>query len=66
MRILSVALLAAAAACSSGSSAPPPGGNPAPDFALLDVNQTSATFNQPVSPRDHIGRVSAYYFGSAT
>ena len=52
------------AACGGG------GGPSAPvvvaDFLLPDVNTTSTTFDTDVSPRDHIGRVSAWYFGSAT
>ena len=46
-------------ACSSGDAR-------APDFALLDVNPDSATFNLAVSPRDHVGHTTAWYFGSAT
>ncbi len=37
-----------------------------PDFALVDVNPTSSTYNQPVSPRDYLQEVSAWYFGHAT
>jgi hypothetical protein len=37
-----------------------------PDFVLLDVNPDSATFNLDVSPRDHVGHTTAWYFGSAT
>ena len=40
-------------------------GQPAPDFALLDVNPTSATYNQTVSPRDYRQTVSGWYFGKA-
>ncbi|MEM8678941.1 MAG: hypothetical protein AAGF97_06300 [Planctomycetota bacterium] len=36
------------------------------DFSLIDVNPTSKTYNQPVSPRDYLGQVSAWYFGHAT
>jgi hypothetical protein len=39
---------------------------PVPDFSLLDVNPASPTANQPVSPRDYLMRVSAWYFGHAT
>ena len=39
---------------------------PAPEFALVDVNATSATFDQAVSPRDYLQKVSAWYFGHAT
>jgi hypothetical protein len=38
----------------------------APDFQLLDVNSTSMTFNQLVSPRDYLEQVSGWYFGHAT
>ncbi len=37
-----------------------------PDFHLVDVNATSPTYNQSVSPRDFLGQVSAWYFGHAT
>jgi hypothetical protein len=36
------------------------------DFSLLDVNPHSATYNRPVSPRDFLGEVSAWYFGHPT
>lgn len=36
------------------------------DFSLLDVNPTSSTFNQLVSPRDFDSVVSAWYFGRST
>ena len=36
------------------------------DFSLLDVNPTSPTFNQTVSPRDYDQGVSAWYFGRST
>lgn len=35
------------------------------DFSLSDVNTSSATYDQPVSPRDFVGEVSGWYFGSA-
>jgi hypothetical protein len=37
-----------------------------PDFGLVDVNPTSSTYDQAVSPRDYLGQVSAWYFGHAT
>jgi hypothetical protein len=43
---------------------PPP--SPEPDFSLLDVNTSSARHDDLVSPRDYMGKVSAYYFGHAT
>ena len=41
-------------------------GEAMPDFALVDVNATSSTFDQAVSPRDYLQQVSAWYFGHAT
>jgi predicted small lipoprotein YifL len=41
-------------------------GTLAPDFSLSDVNPASGTYNQPVSPRSQLGKVSAWYFGHAT
>lgn len=38
----------------------------APDFSLVDENPNSTTYQQKVSPRDYLGKVSAYYFGQAT
>ena len=38
----------------------------APDFSILDVNPNSATFDSTISPRDYLGRVSAWYFGHST
>jgi len=53
------AVFAAVCAASSTAVATPI----APDFALSDANPNSATNNQPVSPRDYLGQVSAWYFG---
>ena len=52
----------------AGCGSPDDGGGTftkAPKFSLLDVNDTSATAGQEVSPRDAIGRVSVWYFGHA-
>ena len=54
-------------ACSDPDSASvflPP--DAALDFALMDVNPNSASFGVEVSPRDHLGHLSVWYFGSAT
>ncbi|MEC9096608.1 MAG: redoxin domain-containing protein, partial [Planctomycetota bacterium] len=40
--------------------------NLVPDFSLLDVNETSSTYQVEVSPRDLNGNLSVYYFGLAT
>ena len=37
-----------------------------PEFALVDVNPSSPTFGQTVSPGDYDGQVSAYYFIHST
>lgn len=36
-----------------------------PDFALEDVNSTSFTYEQQVSPRDYLHQASGWYFGHA-
>jgi len=36
------------------------------DFTLIDVNPNSATSGQPVSPRQYLSRISAWYFGHST
>ncbi len=41
-------------------------GDQMPDFARMDVNSTSATSGQVISPRDYEGQVSGWYFGHAT
>jgi len=37
-----------------------------PDFLLLDKNPNSPSFDEPVSPRDYLQRVSGWFFGYAT
>lgn len=37
-----------------------------PDFSLADANPSSSTFGLDVSPRDYLGKVSAWYFGWST
>jgi len=37
-----------------------------PDFSLQDVNPNSLTFSQAVSPRQQLGKISAWYFAHAT
>jgi hypothetical protein len=46
-----------------GGSMPP---TIAPDFGIADVNPNSATSGQTISPRDYVGKVSAWYFGHST
>jgi hypothetical protein len=67
--LAAVGLIQAACGC-CGDSAPysstvAPQGALA-DFRVPDVNQTSPTYNTLVSPRDHLGQISAWYFGHAT
>lgn len=38
----------------------------APDFALSDENPNSASFGELISPRDHLEKVSGWYFFHAT
>ena len=57
-------LVALGVGCSSDSGTEPP--DPMPDFHLVDENPNSATHDSVVSPRDYLGRVSAWYFGHAT
>jgi len=67
--LLPLLLVVALAACNKDDPAAPGGTLPAdavPDFALTDVNPTSATYDQAVSPRDYLREVSAWYFGHAT
>jgi hypothetical protein len=73
---LTVALVGALAAACGGSTNPDPGlGSPdaspgglaaAPDFALVDTNATSPTYQDAVSPRDMLQRVSGWYFTHAS
>ncbi len=67
MRSSHVLSLALAAGCAATSG---PGGlapdMAAPDFSLVDQNPTSASYDQAISPRDHLDRISAWYFGHAS
>ena len=37
-----------------------------PDFALVDVNGTSSSYNQAISPSDYLEQVSGWYFTYST
>jgi hypothetical protein len=37
-----------------------------PDFHLTDVNDSSGSAGNAVSPRDYLEQTSAWYFGHAT
>jgi hypothetical protein len=41
---------------------PAPFSGVAPDFSLLDANPISPGTGAPVSPRDHLGRVTGWYY----
>ena len=57
--------LAVAIAVAAGSSIAA-GVEMVPVFSLPDVNGTSSTYDQSVSPRDYLQQVSGWYFGYAT
>ena len=55
--------------CEEASSSSPEGWDhtgTAPDFQLEDVNTTSVSFGEVVSPRDQMESVSGWYFAHAT
>jgi hypothetical protein len=63
-RLLTAACALLATACPKG-----PGldtGELVPDFAIEDVNASSVSFGELVSPRDFEGIASAWYFGHAS
>lgn len=64
--VLCAAVLVAGCKDDDPVTAPGPGPGQVPDFSLKDVNPTSATVDLAVSPRDHLEKVSAWYFGHAT
>ena len=65
--LIFVAVVALAAGCGDDDPVNPgPGAGQVPDFSLADVNPTSATADQSVSPRDYLTKVSAWYFGHST
>ena len=73
--ILRTAVLLAAVpfvlpACGGGCCDGPAGAGPlpqtAPAFSLEDVNDTSHTHQETLSPRDYMGWISVWYFGHST
>lgn len=62
--ILAAALLIGCPSDNSGNNNGTDGA--LPDFALVDVNPTSARSGQTISPRDYLDQVSAWYFGHST
>lgn len=63
---LRVAALWGALSMSCGGPSGPELGYLEPDFSLLDANPNSATSGLMVSPRQHVARISAWYFGHST
>lgn len=49
-----------------GDNTPQPSPDALADFTLADVNTASERFGEPISPREYLGTVSAWYFGAAT
>ena len=47
----------------SNTDAPP---EAKPDFILQDINPTSSTFSNDISPRDYLNEVSGWYFIRST
>ena len=41
-------------------------GDVAPDFSLSDENPNSTSYGELISPRDHLEKVSGWYFFHAT
>lgn len=64
--LLSLAVLTMGCAADKEISDGWDGSGQPPDFALEDVNPTSQSFGQTVSPRDLIESVSGWYFAHAT
>ncbi len=52
--------------CSGGTAGEGSIEDVVPDWTLCDVNATSPTFDQAVSPSDLRGQVSVWYFGHST
>lgn len=65
-RLLPVLALAVLATACGKDKSTDPANQSMPDFQLTDVNSNSPTYSLPVSPRDYLGGVSAWYFGHAT
>ena len=64
MRELPLADASVSTVDSGGGSPTGPGVNALSDFNLTDTNPYSDTLGQSFSPRQYLGRVTAWYFGS--
>lgn len=63
---LALILPACGGGCCDGPTPRGPIAQTAPAFALEDVNDTSRTHGDSLSPRDYVGRISVWYFGHST
>ena len=69
MTFRSTCLVVAAIGCGKASDTGEtiaPGETPTDEWALEDVNSTSPTFGEVISPSDLRGQVSVWYFGHST
>jgi len=60
------ALPACGGGCCDGPAAAGPVPQQVPAFSLVDVNDTSRTHQESLSPRDYAGWISVWYFGHST
>jgi hypothetical protein len=58
--------LLALAGCDDDPPTAPKPDEPIADFHLYDVNLNSDRYGREVSPRDYLGKTTAWYFSRAT
>ena len=63
---LNVASLVIGVFCIAVTNSSSANDDPVADFSLLDVNTTSSTYDQMVSPSDYLESATGWYFGHAT
>lgn len=64
--LMVVSLLALFGCGADEIAGPQPGAGAVPDFSLTDLNPGSPTSGKDVSPRQYLGKISAWYFGHST
>lgn len=64
-KLFGLSLLVASALACTPDNAPAPT-EVYPDFSLVDQNPNSVSFEESISPRDHLEKVSGWYFLHAT